>query len=279
MNIEKMRQEYIKKGYTAATATAKVCQDIILKKIYESSYVENVTLKGGIVMHNISNNRRRATLDIDLDFIRYSIDDESILNFFEKLNENKDGLIIRLEGKTEPLHHQDYNGKRVNVIINDSYNQNIKAKLDIGVHKNFALKQEKCCFDLDVINETVTLYINSIEQIFIEKLKSLLKHGIFSTRFKDIFDFYYLITNSQIDKQKFKIYLDEIIFNDTTTNEKNIEDIVTKLKMVFSNRIFIANLKKAKNNWLDEPVEKVLNCILSYIESFSFVKKQVSKIK
>lgn len=54
LNIEKIRQEYMKEGYTRANATAKVCQDIILNEIAKSSYFKNVTIKGGVVMHNIS---------------------------------------------------------------------------------------------------------------------------------------------------------------------------------------------------------------------------------
>ena len=36
----------------------------------------------------------------------------------------------------------------------------------------------------------------------VKKLKSLLKFGITSTRFKDIFDFYYLINNEILVKDK-----------------------------------------------------------------------------
>ena len=43
---------------------------------------ERVTLKGGIVMYNLSKNERRATRDIDFDFIRYSIDEASVRLFF-----------------------------------------------------------------------------------------------------------------------------------------------------------------------------------------------------
>jgi hypothetical protein len=38
----------------------------------------NATIKGGVVMRSLSKNARRAMQDIDLDFIRYSISDESI---------------------------------------------------------------------------------------------------------------------------------------------------------------------------------------------------------
>lgn len=100
----------------------------------------------------------------------------------------------------EELHHQDYSGKRVYITLIDSNNYRIDSKLDIGVHKNFDIEQEEYCFDLNVINESVTLFINSKEQIFAEKLKSLLKFAYTSTRYKDIFDFYYLIKYGNLNK-------------------------------------------------------------------------------
>lgn len=269
LNIEKIRQEYMKEGYTRVNAVAKVCQDIILKEISESPYFRNVTIKGGVVMHSIFNDKRRATRDIDLDFIKYSLEDESIAKFINKLNDNDDGITITIDGNPELLHHQDYDGKRVNVIVNDSYNNTMKSKLDIGVHRNFDLEQEEYCFDLNSINTTATLFINSVEQIFIEKLKSLLKFGALSTRFKDIFDFYYLINNTNIDKEKFNKYIKNIIFDDDSMLENNIADVIIKMKILFSNRIFIANLKDARNNWLDIPVADVLKNILTFLESIA----------
>ena len=267
MNIEIIRQKYIKLGYTRANAIAKVCQDVILNLISKSTYFRNVTIKGGVVMHSISNDKRRATRDLDLDFIKYSLDDSSIINFIEKLNNNEDGIIIKINGNIEKLHHQDYDGKRVNIIVSDSFNNVMNTKLDIGVHKNFDITQEEYCFDLDAINSTANLFVNSCEQIFIEKLKSLLKFGVLSTRYKDIFDFYYLINNTNIDKDKFNKYIDEIIYKDDTLEEKNINDIISKLKIIFSNRLFIRNLNDARNNWLELPVEEVLDKIYIFLES------------
>lgn len=267
LNIEKVRQEYMKEGYTRANAIAKVCQDIILNKIAKSSYFKNVTIKGGVVMHNISKDKRRATRDIDLDFIKYSLEDESIIRFIEKLNDNNDGIIIKIEGKPESLHHQDYDGKRVNIVVSDSYNNKMTTKLDIGVHKNFDITQDEYCFDLNTINSTATLFINSSEQIFIEKLKSLLKFGVLSTRYKDIFDLYYLINHTNIDKNRFNDYLTKIIYNDKNMKENNIEDIINKLKTLFSNRIFVNHLKDARNNWLGVEVDEVLRSIYNFLEN------------
>ena len=59
--IEKVKSE----GYGEANAQARVCQDIILYGISKGSLSRNVTIKGGVVMRNISKNARRATQDID----------------------------------------------------------------------------------------------------------------------------------------------------------------------------------------------------------------------
>ena len=36
MNLEKLRKKYIDGGYNLANASAKICQDIILNKIFKS---------------------------------------------------------------------------------------------------------------------------------------------------------------------------------------------------------------------------------------------------
>ena len=65
-------------GYSEANAEAKLCQDIIISAISKSSLNRNVTIKGGVVMRSLSGEIRRATQDIDLDFIRYSISEEGL---------------------------------------------------------------------------------------------------------------------------------------------------------------------------------------------------------
>ena len=48
----------VHKGYGDTNAQAKVCQDIILKAISNSSLSRNVTIKGGVVMRSKTGNIR-----------------------------------------------------------------------------------------------------------------------------------------------------------------------------------------------------------------------------
>ena len=64
-------------------------------------------------------------------------------------------------------------------------------KLDIGVHNHLEIEQERIVFSFGQGTE-LTLQVNSPEQIFAEKCLSLSRLGALSTRYKDIYDLYYL---------------------------------------------------------------------------------------
>ena len=275
MNIKDAILFYQNKGYEYADAESKVSQDIVLSKIWNSKYKNNITIKGGVVMYNISNNIRRATRDLDIDFITYSLEDESIRNFIYSLNNDKDNIKIEIVGNIASLHHQDYDGKRVLIKISDKYGNSINTKLDIGVHKLFELEQEEYYFDLSLINKQINLLINSKEQIFVEKLKSLLKLGFVSTRYKDIFDFYYLVNISKLNKKKLLKNIEILIFNDDKMRENNIEDILNRLSKTLKSSRYINHLNDPVVNWLDIPIEDAINSLLKYIEELSEEKVEI----
>ena len=198
MDIFEAVNKYIQSGYSEDDAIPKVAQDIVLLKIGNSKYSKNITVKGGVVMHNISKDMRRATRDMDIDFIKYSLEDKSIREFIKELNNTNDGIKIKITGNIEPLHHQD----------------------------------------------------------IVEKLKSLLKFGITSTRFKDIFDFYYLINNENLDKDQLIKYIYILIFQDENMREHTIEDISKRLSSILNNSRFKSKINTANNNWLEMPIEE-----------------------
>lgn len=154
MNINTIFNNYLANGYSNLNAISKTCQDIILTQISNSSLNKNVTIKGGVVMMAISKDIRRATQDLDIDFIRYSLDDSAIETFIEKLND-KD-IKIKITSPIKRLHHQDYDGKRVFIDISDNFGNVFSTKLDVGVHKDIDIDQDELCFDLGIDSNSVT---------------------------------------------------------------------------------------------------------------------------
>ncbi|MCQ2468059.1 MAG: nucleotidyl transferase AbiEii/AbiGii toxin family protein [Clostridia bacterium] len=264
VDLNAMIEFEIQNGYGDANAQAKVCQDLILKAISNSSISRNVTIKGGVVMRSKSKNTRRATQDMDIDFIRYSLADESIDMFISYLN-CIDGLSLLRVGEIEELKQQDYHGKRVYIELIDDFGNTLVSKLDFGVHNRLDIEQEEYCFDIAWDEEGASLLINSNEQMFAEKLRSLLRFGAVSTRYKDIFDLYFLL--SRIDSQKLQVCLESYIFSDSKMREKNNRDIVRRLEITFKNKSYMNRLRTTDKKWLDEDIEEILMGITKFIEA------------
>lgn len=251
-------------GYTDDNAESKICQDLILKAISKSSLSRNVTIKGGVVMRSISNDARRATQDMDIDFIRYSLSDESIQQFINKLD-CLEGIHIRQTGKITELKQQDYHGKRVYVIISDDAGDYIESKIDLGVHKNLDIEQEEYCFDIACYDGCATLLINSKEQMFTEKLRSLLKFGPNSTRYKDVFDMFFL--SDMVNTEKLLQCLDTFVISDSGMKETDIDSILKRVTKTFSSKRYIERLATSKKNWIGEEIPTVTARLIEFLES------------
>lgn len=262
MNLRELTSKVQRMGYNVVDARARVCQDIILKAIAQSSLSRNVTIKGGVVMRNLSGNVRRATQDMDIDFIRYSLSEESIDVFLEKIN-CLEGIIITRIGEIEELHQQDYNGKRVFIKVEDEEGNFIDSKIDFGVHKHLEIEQEEYCFDIAFDKEGVSLLMNSREQMFVEKLRSLLKFGEYSTRYKDIYDMYYHC--KEVKTEKLKECLNTCIFNDCGMRETTMTDVVKRVEAVFENHSYKQRVDSSDKRWLDEDIDIIFERILSFL--------------
>ena len=111
----------------------------------------------------------------------------------------------------------------------------------------------------------MSLLVNPNEQIFVEKLKSLLRFGSASTRFKDIFDMYYL--SSRTRRDVIGKLLKDYIFDDDKMRENTTPDIAARLGRIFRNRTFLRSLSKPVNAWFDVPAEEATAGIIAFISS------------
>lgn len=111
--------------------------------------------------------------------------------------------------------------------------------------------------------KAVSLLINSDEQMFAEKLRSLLRFGPVSTRFKDVFDLRYL--SNKVDKEKLKVCLESYIYNDSAMKENDILSILKRIEMTFNNETYYNALESSEKNWLDENMDSVLNNLLNFL--------------
>ena len=267
VNLEELAKARKNEGYSDINAEARVCQDIVLKAISKSDLNRNVTIKGGVVMRSITGNIRRATQDMDFDFLRYSLSETSIRHFIDKLN-CIEGVHISIVGNIEELSQQEYKGKRVYVAIIDDTGHAFKSKIDLGVHKNLQIEQDEYCFDVCMDDAGVSLLMNSKEQIFAEKLRSLLKFGPVSTRYKDVFDLCYL--SGYTERDRLYDCLRTYVFDDPEMKENDMNDIIARINMTFNNRLYKRNIAHSeKSNWLEIDIKKAFDTILDYLRNLT----------
>ena len=266
MNLYEEIEKIKGQGYSEADAQSKLGQDIVLKAISDSGMARNATIKGGVVMRSISGDSRRATQDLDLDFIRYSISDESVRRFVEKLN-CIDGLTIKLTGKITELNHLDYKGKRINISLTDTEETTISLKMDIGVHNDLSIEQDEYAFDVGFQDDAISLLINSPAQMITEKLKSMLRFGIRNTRFKDIFDICYL--SERVKPDQLSDCIKKYIFADPSLHVYSTNDITARIERMFNNPGYLAELKKSGKNWLDISDEEAMEKDLEFIRNIT----------
>ena len=104
---------------------------------------------------------------------------------------------------------------------------------------------------------------NSNEQMFAEKLRSLLRFGIFSTRFKDVFDMYYL--KDYVDPEKLNSCLDAFVFSDKNMRENDITDIRDRVRKIFSDKRYLSRLASSDKNWIGDDIGLTTKAIVDFL--------------
>ena len=266
MDIAATIDELVKAGYRRIPAQAKVAHDIILSAIKAAGMKERITIKGGVVMSGLTKLVRRATIDMDVDLVHYSLRNDAIEKFVRLLDKSSD-CTIAIDGPITDLKQADYKGKRLYLRATDDKKKSVVTKMDIGVHADVSIAQRDFVFDVVTDTKSVKLLANSKEQIFVEKLKSLLRLGTLSTRYKDVFDMYFL--SQKINRRTLKAYISHFIYSDKKMREKDASAILRRLQSIFDDRLFKRELKKKKHAWLDTPPDEVTSALLNFIEKLA----------
>ena len=144
-------------GYRIAEAQSKVAHDAILLAMYKSGFKKNCTVKGGVVMCELTKDIRRTTMDLDVDFVRYSISEASIRRVVARWA-RLTGFKMTIFGTILELRQDDYRGRRVYLDISDgSIRKPVRTKVDIGVHTHAELLQVERRFGALASEKAATL--------------------------------------------------------------------------------------------------------------------------
>jgi len=111
-----------------------------------------------------------------------------------------------------------------------------------------------------------SLLINSREQIFTEKLHSLLKFGSLSTRYKDIFDMCYLL--DYVDSDRLLKCITTFILEDKDMWENDMDAVRTRISKTFTNRMYKRNAERSgKSNWVGININEAFKKIEDFLRT------------
>ena len=170
-----------------------------------------------------------------------------------------------MDDEITELKHQDYHGKSIEVKIVDEYGNSVKSKIDIGVHKHMEIDQDEYCFDVCMDDDGATLLKNTVEQSFVEKLRSLLKFGANSRRYRDIYDMSYLKNVASDGKMADMIRI--LIFDDAEMYENTMDDIVKRLSNIFKDEQYLSRVSGSRQRWIDNDIHEITKGLISYLEN------------
>ena len=103
-----------------------------------------------------------------------------------------------------------------------------------------------------------------MEQSFVEKLRSLLKFGSNSRRYRDIFDMYYLI--DVVSKDRLNEIIRLLIFEDTEMYEDSMDDIVKRVSSTFKDEQYLRRVSGSRQRWVDDDIHEIAGGIISYLK-------------
>ena len=93
--------------------------------------------------------------------------------------------------------------------------------------------------------------------------KGLLRFGSASTRFKDVFDMYYL--SKRIRKTVLRTYMKLYIYDDAKMRENDAAGVIRRLQRIFTNHRYMEQLADPVYAWIDESPSDVAVRLVDFL--------------
>lgn len=241
-------------------------QEEFLRRLSKSKYVDNLVLKGGLLIYTLTNFESRATVDVDFLLRKQSnaINDmkDMIADIINTPTGN-DYIQMSAGGFEEISPQRKYKGVSTQ-IIGKIKNVRVPFNIDIGVGDVIVPRSElrKIITQLsDFESPQINTY--SLESTIAEKFDAILQRFELTGRMKDFYDIYYLAQTFDFDGLKLQTAIFETLQNRGTPYEKDSFERIVLLAddsdMQTKWRYFLKNIK-------DETLE--FNVVIKQIKTF-----------
>lgn len=250
MSLKGRINNYAKENHIAAQVVLQNFMfERFLARLSDSSFRDKFVVKGGMLVAAIVGLGTRATMDLDTTLRNFPLTEIEIRKAFrEIISIYKGDEVVFLLQSVEPIRKDDiYGGFRVRI---DAKYDTIVTPLSIDISTGDAMTPHPVSYIFRGIFDDsiqIPLWGYNVETILAEKLETILRRGVFTTRPRDFYDVYILGTTQPVDK---KILRDAIIATSTHRGSTvQISDIASILKQVKTNLALINQWEKYRRQF------------------------------
>ena len=207
MSLKERIKNYARCNHIAAQVVLQNYMfECFLARLSESGYSEKFVVKGGMLIAAIVGLDTRSTMDLDTTLRNLPLTEEKIIEALNQICEidMKDDVFFSVIS-IEPIRKDDiYGGYCVRL---DAVYDTIITPLSIDISTGDVITPEAVKYEFSGIFDKdirISLWGYNIETVIAEKVETILRRSVFSTRPRDFYDVYILGTTQEYDKEIFK---------------------------------------------------------------------------
>ena len=206
--------------------------ECFLARLSVSEYNEKFVVKGGMLIAAIVGLDTRSTMDLDTTLRNLPLTEENITEAIDAIckTDMKDDVVFVVKS-VEPIRKDDiYGGYCVRM---DAVYDTIVTPLSIDVSTGDVITPDAVKYEFSGIFDEdirISLWGYNIETVIAEKVETILRRGVFTTRPRDYYDVYILGTTQEYDKEIYKEALKATAEHRGSTEQiSNVEGILKQI--------------------------------------------------
>ena len=200
--LARLKNKSIESGRSYQLSLQLFCQEEFLRRLEKSKYVDNFVLKGGLFIYTLTEFESRVTMDIDLLLQKLPNTPEELKPIILDIistDTGNDFVEFELKGIQPISIAKKYAGISASLVAMIK-NTRTPIKIDFGVGDVIVPSKEKRSIPTQLDDfEKPVINTYSLETTIAEKIDAILDLMEFSSRMKDYYDLFYLLTHFEFD--------------------------------------------------------------------------------
>lgn len=215
----------------------------VLERLEKSSYRNSFIIKGGLLISSLIGIDNRTTMDMDATVKGIALTEENITRIVKEILaiDVQDGIDFIFEGITKIRESDEYENFRISLLACFGRINN-PMKIDLTTGDAITPRETIYEYPLMFDKGHIKVMAYPLETILAEKIETIIRRNITTTRMRDFYDVYFLYKLYE-DKINLKI-LSQAIEN-TSRKRESLDDVV-KYKEIMED---IEHDDYLKQNW------------------------------